>query len=168
MLGTDPMRRRLSFATFGLATFLLAAGHALAQPTPSAPPSFSIPVDGTVGEGFGPRMNPADGQPKFHQGLDFIAPIGTQVKASAAGTVSFVGDLPGFGTVIKIDHNAGMATRYTHLSRTDVKEGDTVSAGQVIGAVGKSGWGSQPQLHFEIWRDGEPQNPADLLQLPAH
>ncbi len=136
---------------------------ALAAPASTA--AFAIPVDGQIGDGFGVRMTPPPGSPKFHEGLDFIAPMGTPVRASAAGTITFVGDRPGYGTVIEIDHAGGIHTRYAHLSRTDVKAGDTVSQNQAIGAVGSTGKSTQPHLHFEIWQDGKPQDPKPLLGL---
>jgi len=129
-------------------------------------PAFIVPVDGTAGEAFGMRKNPIGGEMKFHEGVDFVAPLGTPVKASAAGTVSFAGDQPGFGTTVEIDHGSGTKTRYAHLSRADVKAGDTVAAGQDIGAVGTTGIStSTPHLHFEIWQDGKPVNPAPLLGI---
>lgn len=142
-----------------LSCLLLAAGPALAQS------SFGLPVDGKLGESFGTRIDPKDGQPKFHRGLDFLAPDGTPVKAAESGTVGFAGDQPGFGLVIRIDHADGLATRYAHLSRADVKVGDAVARGQVIGAVGHSGQALQPHLHFEVLKDGEPQNPVDYLPV---
>lgn len=144
----------------------LAAVLQETTPVASAPlPAFAVPVDGQIGESFGMRQDPVGDMMKFHEGLDFIAPMGTPVRASAAGTVSFVGDRPGYGTVIEIGHAGGMKTRYAHLSRTDVAVGDTVSQNQVIGAVGNTGKSTGPHLHFEIWLDGRPQNPKPLLGL---
>ena len=174
----------LLIAPVTLAQFAFAKGHAVSLPVPPAAvlpvsaapattskPAFAIPVDGQIGDGFGARPKPpVVGGPKFHQGIDFIAPLGTPVKASADGKVTFVGNQPGYGTVIEIEHASDMYTRYAHLSRTDVTRGDAVTAGQLIGAVGNTGKSAQPHLHFEIWRGeiwggGRPLNPAPLLGL---
>ena len=143
----------------------IAAALQDAAPPPAAP-AYALPVDGQIGETFGMRKDPLSDQMKYHEGVDFLAPVGTPVKASAAGTVSFVGDRTGYGTVVEIDHGNLMKTRYAHLSRADVATGDTVSQGQVVGAVGITGRSTkQPHLHFEIWLDGKPQDPAPYLGL---
>ena len=137
-----------------------------AKVVPDKAAAFAIPVDGQTGEGYGMRKDPFTGKQEFHKGLDFIAATGTPVRASAAGTVTLAANWPaGYGEIVDIDHGNGMKTRYTHLSRTDVKVGDQVAAGQVIGAVGSTGRSTGPHLHFEIWQDGKAVNPAPLLGL---
>lgn len=127
--------------------------------------AFIVPVDGQLSERFGMRKNPSGGEMAFHQGIDFAAPIGTPVKAAADGTVSFVGDRPGYGMMISISHANGLTSHYAHLSAYGVKSGDSVTAGQTIGAVGNTGKGTGPHLHLEIWQDGKPADPAVVLDL---
>jgi murein DD-endopeptidase MepM/ murein hydrolase activator NlpD len=142
-------------ATVAGAAPLLVAAAATAQA------KLSFPVKGKFGEGFGPRANPAPGQQNFHKGLDFLAPLGTPVKAAGGGTVTFVGNKKGYGNFITLDNGDGLSTKYAHLSKMDVVVGDTVTAGQVIGAVGNAEGG--PQLHFEVLQDNEPVDPVTYL-----
>lgn len=124
------------------------------------------PVDGPISLGFGPRRVPVNGQ-KFHQGVDFPVPVGTPVRAPADGTVSRVKSEWGYGKVVEIDHGNGLKTRLAHLSGQQVKVGDKVRAGQVIALSGDTGTlaDAGPQLHFEVWKDGKPIDPAKLLVL---
>ena len=161
--------------TFGQFAFAKAPPAVIAAPLaavqPDTPPAvtsdFIIPVDGQIGDRFGMRHDPFTQGMKFHQGIDFVAPTGTPIKASATGTVSFVGSQPGYGNVIEIDLASGLKTRYAHLNATNVAMGDQVTQGQVIGTVGSTGKSTQPHLHFEIWQDGKAQDPAPYLGLPA-
>lgn len=131
---------------------------------PAAQPTIVRPVDAPISAPFGPRIHPPlPGDPKMHEGIDFDAPLGTPVKAHANGTVSFAGFRYGYGQTVEIDNGGDVTTRYAHLADVSVKAGDSVTAGQVIGSVGSTGRSTGPHLHFELWRDHKPVDPAPLF-----
>jgi murein DD-endopeptidase MepM/ murein hydrolase activator NlpD len=127
------------------------------------PGSFSWPVTGTITSPFGWRSNPFGGSPEFHQGLDIAAPSGTTVTAAAGGTVIMAQWYGGYGNYILIDHGGGYSTGYGHLSAIYVSQGQSVSRGQAIGAVGSTGVSTGPHLHFEVRINGKPVDPAPRL-----
>lgn len=117
--------------------------------------------------GFGMRIDPFTGQQAMHEGIDFIADVGTPVVAAAGGVVQFAGFHPQYGNMIDIDHGNELVTRYAHLSRMLVKEGALVQRGRRIAEVGNTGRSTGPHLHFEVRFRGVPQNPARFL-LPGN
>ncbi|HPW56176.1 MAG: peptidoglycan DD-metalloendopeptidase family protein [Thermoanaerobaculaceae bacterium] len=121
------------------------------------------PVVGVITDGFGPRIHPITLQPDFHEGLDISAAIGTPVLAPADGVVVFADRESGFGKLIKISHGYGFTTLYGHLDRFEVKSGQKVARGQVIGKVGLTGRSTGSHLHYEVWKDGEKQNPLHYI-----
>ena len=114
---------------------------------------------------FGRRIDPLYGVPRFHYGVDFTAPTGTEVFATGNGTVSSAGWQQGFGNTIRIDHGYGYVTLYAHLSRINVKVGQQVSRGEVIGLVGNTGRSFGAHLHYEVHYQGVPQNPENFFFL---
>jgi murein DD-endopeptidase MepM/ murein hydrolase activator NlpD len=114
--------------------------------------------------GFGIRSDPFFGRPAMHTGLDFRAPVGEPIRATAAGKVIQSGWAGGYGKMVEIDHGNGFTTRYAHLSDIDVEEGQDVRAGQVIGNAGSTGRSTGPHLHYETRIDGEPVNPERFLR----
>jgi murein DD-endopeptidase MepM/ murein hydrolase activator NlpD len=101
----------------------------------------------------------------FHSGIDLAVPLGTPVRAAAAGTAR-VGDMPyGYGIYVVIEHGGGLATIYGHLEWASLNSGDPVAAGRDVGAVGSSGLSTGPHLHFEVRRDGRPVDPITLLPV---
>jgi murein DD-endopeptidase MepM/ murein hydrolase activator NlpD len=121
--------------------------------------------------GFGMRIDPISGQNAMHEGIDFIAEPGTTVVAAAGGVVQFAGFHPQYGNVIEIDHGNDLVTRYAHLSKMLVKEGDVLQRGRRIALSGNTGRSTGPHLHFEVRFRGTAQNPARFLyasnpQLP--
>ena len=121
--------------------------------------TFRPPVRGKVGSGFGPRKG------GFHRGLDILAPEGSDVRASEHGLVLYAGDgLRGYGNVIVLDHGEGITTLYGHLKEFRVKSGDAVAAGQVIGAVGRTGNATTSHLHFELRVEDEALDPELHVQ----
>jgi murein DD-endopeptidase MepM/ murein hydrolase activator NlpD len=125
---------------------------------------FIVPVEGNL-ERFGDRriINGAIRSP--HTGVDISAPEGAPVVAPAAGRVILTGDFFFTGNTIYIDHGLGLIGMFFHLSRINVREGDMVEQGQVIGAVGSTGRATGPHLHWGVrWR-GARINPASLLGL---
>lgn len=110
--------------------------------------------------GFGMRMHPIHKIPKMHTGLDFTANRGTLVRATGDGKViSIKKDRSGFGNHIMINHGYGYETLYGHLSTMEVKVGQSVKKGEVIGKVGSTGTSTAPHLHYEVHYKGRPINP---------
>lgn len=107
----------------------------------------------------------ADRGDHTHAGVDFSMPLGTPIKAADGGRVEFAGrtDPDGYGTLIIVDHGNGLKTYYGHASRINVKTGQKVSQGQIIGGVGEEGRSTGPHLHFEVRRNGTPVDPMPYL-----
>jgi murein DD-endopeptidase MepM/ murein hydrolase activator NlpD len=127
---------------------------------------YRKPVVGEVEftSGFGIRSDPFLGRPAMHTGLDFRAAAGDPVRATANGKVASSGWAGGYGRMVEIDHGNGLSTRYGHLSEINVKVGDPVKIGQVIGAVGSTGRSTGPHLHYETRIDGEAVDPQKFLR----
>jgi len=120
---------------------------------------------------FGYRIDPFTGQQAMHEGIDFITDVGTPVVAAAGGVVQFAGFHPQYGNVVDIDHGNDLVTRYAHLSKVLVKEGDLLQRGRRIAESGTTGRSTGPHLHFEVRFRGAAQNPTKFLlatnpQLP--
>lgn len=135
-----------------------AAGTILA-PGQLAPPLTGVALTSR----FGPRVHPIFGTARVHDGVDFGAPSGTPIRAAAAGTVISAGVRGGYGNATIVDHGGGLATLYAHQSEMFVTAGTVVTAGQVIGAVGSTGFSTGPHLHFEVRVGGAPVDPLPLL-----
>ncbi|UPT65183.1 MAG: M23 family metallopeptidase [Sphingobacteriales bacterium JAD_PAG50586_3] len=115
-----------------------------------------------MASGFGWRTDPIYKMPKFHAGMDFAAPIGTEVYATGDGVVQRAdAQASGYGNHIRVDHGYGYMTLYGHLSRTKVRPGQKVKRGEVIGYVGNTGKSTGPHLHYEVMKNGEHQNPIN-------
>jgi murein DD-endopeptidase MepM/ murein hydrolase activator NlpD len=112
---------------------------------------------------FGYRIDPFTGQQAMHEGIDFITDIGTPVVAAAGGVVQFAGFHPQYGNMIDIDHGNDLVTRYAHLSKVQVKEGDLLQRGRRIAESGTTGRSTGPHLHFEVRFRGAAQNPTKFL-----
>ena len=97
---------------------------------------------------------------KLHSGIDIPADQGAVILAAADGTVTEVGFDRERGNYLVLDHGGGLTTLYAHCRNVDVKEGDMVKAGEMVGAVGSTGMSTGPHLHFEVRQDGEAQNPV--------
>lgn len=119
--------------------------------------------NGSVSSSYGPRVDPFLGRLAMHTGIDFKAPYGARVFATAPGTILSAGRHGGYGKMVEIRHANGFVTRYAHLSRLQVSEGDHVLAGDPIGNVGSTGRSTGPHLHYEIRRHDKPNNPAAFL-----
>jgi murein DD-endopeptidase MepM/ murein hydrolase activator NlpD len=132
--------------------------EALASATPSIWPAV-----GWLTDGFGGRRDPFTGEAARHEGLDIAADKGTPVHAAAEGVVQSAGWSGDFGNLVVVEHRFGLTTRYAHLSRIEVKAGDEVARGQVIGQIGSTGRASGPHLHYEVWANGQPIDPLALL-----
>ena len=125
---------------------------------------FRRPTQARTTSGFGVRFDPFNGRPALHQGQDFAAPLNTPIYAPAPGIVSFVGVRSGYGNTVEIDHGRGFKTRYAHLNATAVQPGQRITLGQRVGAMGTTGRSTGVHLHYEVWMDGRPQNPARFMR----
>ncbi len=129
--------------------------------------SLVRPVPGHMTSSFGLRKNPVTRRRRAHNGIDLHAARGTPVMAALDGKIVRAKRSRGYGKAIFIDHGDGVETRYAHLSVIDVKPGQEVSAGQVIGQVGSTGRATGPHLHFEVRVDGDAINPLSIDQAFA-
>jgi len=165
-----------------LLTILLLAGACAQKPQPLATPAAKVEPaaapaagarvpDNTFGllpleqpvlsSAFGVRKN------RMHKGVDFSAPVGSEVRAVATGVVTFAGRMSGYGRLVEIVHADGTATRYAHLASFggSVAVGAAVIAGTVIGTVGTSGRTTGPNLHFEVLVANRAIDPLERLLL---
>ncbi|PXA98898.1 hypothetical protein DMC47_05975 [Nostoc sp. 3335mG] len=124
-----------------------------------------MPIGGNFRQSsnFGNRKDPFTGARAFHSGMDFAAPSGTTVLSAAAGKVTFVGTISGYGKVVEVTHASGLVTRYAHLSGYLAEEGQVVATGTPIAKVGSTGRSTGPHLHFEIRKDDAAINPKAFL-----
>lgn len=182
ILRSDQMPARSPFA----AAIVVVAGLLLLPlASPAAPPPVALEVadvdvpvrsgpamehplpDGRLTWGWGPGRDPFTGDAAHHRGVDLAAPLGTPVHAAASGTVveatTSWNVSPSSGTVVVLDHGDGWRTLYTHLDSFEVAAGEHVVVGQTIGRVGSTGRSTGPHLHFEVRRDGEPVDPATVV-----
>jgi murein DD-endopeptidase MepM/ murein hydrolase activator NlpD len=132
--------------------------NALAAATPSI-----WPAHGWLTSRVGSRPDPITGDKDFHQGLDISADQGSQVYATADGVVTHAAAEGGYGNLIVLDHGYGLETRYGHLSRYNVRPGDRVKRGDVVGFVGSTGRATGSHLHYEVRVNGRLLNPLQLL-----
>ena len=137
---------------------LSPAPAASAAPAPAA--RFAWPLAGGVRRGFTGRGSSSN----YHEGLDIRTPVGTAVRAGAAGKVLFAGEEPRqFGKLVVVEHEGGWQSAYAFLSRITVKAGDEVRAGERVGLSGQTGMARGPELHFEIRQSNRPVDPAEHL-----
>jgi murein DD-endopeptidase MepM/ murein hydrolase activator NlpD len=150
----DELETRLAHVTAAVARRDL---HGMAFP--SRPPLPGV----APSSGFGRRLDPFTGRPARHTGLDYAAPHGSPVLASAGGRVRRAGPYGAYGRTVEIDHGGGLVTRYGHLSRILVRKGDVLLPGQQIATVGSTGRSTGPHLHFEVLQDGTAVRPELFL-----
>jgi murein DD-endopeptidase MepM/ murein hydrolase activator NlpD len=138
--------------------------HRLSRALMSIP--LRKPLDGEIdlASGFGVRLDPFSGSPAMHTGIDIHGDVGEAVRATADGTVSAAGWSGGYGRSIDVDHGNGLSTRYAHLSSIDVRVGQGVKTGQIIGRLGTSGRSTGPHLHYETRVRGEALDPQKFLR----
>jgi murein DD-endopeptidase MepM/ murein hydrolase activator NlpD len=136
--------------------------EALAAATPSL-----WPVTGWLSSPYGSRTDPFTGNIDFHPGIDIAADHGQPVRTTADGTVTTARMAGNYGKLVVIDHKFGISTRYGHLSRFAVTEGQQVSKGDIIGYVGSTGRSTSPHLHYELLLNGRQANPIRFLSRPV-
>ncbi len=134
------------------------AGESMRRAYLTSPVEFS-----RVSSGFSMRMHPILKTWRAHLGTDFAAPTGTAVRTVGDGTVEFAGVQNGYGNVVFIKHRNQHVTVYAHLSRIDVRQGQSIEQGQTLGAVGSTGWATGPHLHFEFRVNGQHQDPMTIV-----
>lgn len=141
------------------------------DPTPRHAPGctgkrcLAWPLRGVIYARFGPRAGEAvNGN---HEGLDLAAPEGTPIAAAAEGLVLYAGEQQGYGTMVILQHDAGLITLYAHNLENLVKEGQRVRAGQIIARVGTSGRTSGPHCHFEVRQGTAALDPLQWLPSPS-
>lgn len=155
----------LAAESAALAARIAAAQSAAAVPAAAqgaaSPSSFggqlAWPVAGPVTSGFGSRWG------RRHEGIDIAVGSGAPVHAAAAGTVIYVGWIPGYGNIVVIDHGSGLSTAYGHNSSLVVGQGASVGKGFVIALSGSTGHSTGPHVHFEVRVDGAPVDPLEYL-----
>ena len=124
---------------------------------------WPCPSSGTISSGFGSRESPTEGASSYHKGIDIAAPTGSRVIAAAGGKVVIATYSASAGNYIMISHGSGTYTVYMHMSSLNVSEGDEVSQGDTIGAVGSTGYSTGPHLHFGIRKNGSYVDPESYL-----
>lgn len=132
--------------------------------TPSIKPvrETALKKDVKFLSGFGTRIHPIYKLRRFHKGIDFTAPQGTDIQATGDGRVVSINKTgSGYGKHVLIDHGFGYKTLYAHMHTINIKEGEIVKKGQTIGKVGSTGTSTAPHLHYEVWLNGVAINPID-------
>jgi murein DD-endopeptidase MepM/ murein hydrolase activator NlpD len=109
-------------------------------------------------------MDPFLRRPAMHTGLDMRGDVGDPVRVTASGQVTIAGREGGYGNMVEVNHGNGLATRYGHLSQIDVKVGQHVRIGEVVGRIGSTGRSTGPHLHYETRIDGEAVDPQKFLR----
>ena len=126
---------------------------------------LGYPVYGRITSTLGWRKNPFGKGYEFHTGIDIEALAGAKVRATADGVVDFAGWYGEYGNTVILKHSSGYTTLYAHLSKIEVKPGQEVKAGQVLGRVGSTGRSTGPHLHYEVRLNGKHLNPSSFLVL---
>ena len=133
---------------------------------PAIPPMSTDPSTYRLSSPFGYRSDPILGISKMHTGMDFACPPGNPIYATGDGVVVKVAhEHKGYGNHVEVDHGFGYKTRYAHMSRIDVEEGQTVSRGDCLGLSGRSGRVSGPHLHYEVIYRRDYVNPSQFMDL---
>lgn len=134
-------------------------GKSLKRAYLAAPVAYSRKTSG-----MGVRIHPIFQTRQVHKGVDYAAPTGTPAYTVGDGVVEFAGVKGGYGNTVIVRHGQGHSTLYAHLSRIHVRKGQSVTQGQVIGAVGSTGWSTGPHLHFEFRVNGVYTDPDKIIR----
>jgi murein DD-endopeptidase MepM/ murein hydrolase activator NlpD len=130
---------------------------------------LSTPIENAQTTGpFGRRVDPFNGRWAIHPGVDLAGPVGSKIYSTSAGIVVSAGHRAAYGNMVDIDHGFGIVTRYGHLSRILVKEGEMVRKGQQVGIQGSTGRSTGPHLHYEVRINDRPVNPVKFLNAGEH
>lgn len=129
---------------------------------------LGAPTAGRITSKFGKRVDPINGRPAFHEGVDIKNRMNSHIKATAAGVVARSGYTSGYGNYVVIDHGNGFRTRYFHMVKRAVTRGEMVKRGQLIGYLGSTGRSTGPHLHYEIDYKTKPINPLKFMQIAKY
>jgi murein DD-endopeptidase MepM/ murein hydrolase activator NlpD len=157
----DQLTRRANILvrSIGEAYDSLSSHQARYAATPSV-----MPTKGWLTSAFArERVHPILHLARPHEGIDVSAPMGAEIEAPAAGVVTQVSWVEGYGNMLTVDHGYGLVTRYAHCSRILVVRGQRVKRGQKIALVGSTGLSTGPHLHYEVWVNGKPVNPMKYV-----
>ncbi|MEK6683710.1 MAG: M23 family metallopeptidase [Nitrospirota bacterium] len=154
-LKSDASAQELSFEEL---TEAMKGRRSLWASTPSI-----WPVRGWLTSGFGNRLSPFTGSVSMHNGIDVASRRDTPVLATAGGVVGYEGFDSGLGKMIKLNHGYGMQTMYGHLAKVNVRIGQKVKRGDVIGLVGNTGLSTGPHVHYEVFVNHVPVNPLRYI-----
>lgn len=149
--------KELELKVHGLDQFLLDKDSFL-KSTPTL-----LPAKGWITSYYGPRNSPYSNRVKMHEGLDVGAKSGTPIIAPADGVVTYSGKKPGFGNFVQIDHGYGVETIYAHASRLHAHKGQRVVRGDLLAAIGSTGYSTGPHLHYEVRVNGTPVDPLYFI-----
>lgn len=127
-----------------------------------------MPVEGVkLTSSYGMRNHPVLGGRRAHKGIDLAGPVGTPIYATADGLVSKAEWFSGYGLYVAIEHGGALQTRYGHMSRLNVADGQRVRKGDIIGFIGSTGRSTGPHLHYEVRVNGEAVNPLPYMQADS-
>jgi murein DD-endopeptidase MepM/ murein hydrolase activator NlpD len=126
---------------------------------------IGLPAPGYISSGYGYRLSPFHGGPSMHQGIDFSLPQGSPIYATGDGIVQNVNRHGTYGIVVDIAHSSRVVTRYAHMSKALIREGEKICRGEVVGLVGSTGRSTAPHLHYEVRIDGRSKNPLPFMRL---
>lgn len=135
--------------------------HARLQVLPLAMP---IRDEFSLSSTFGVRSDPMTHLPSMHEGLDFVAPVGTPIVTTAAGQVIQARENGAYGKMVEVEHAEGFVTRYAHLQTIQVQVGQRLQAGEAVGLLGNTGRSTGPHLHYEVLFRGQPMHPVKAVQ----
>ncbi len=127
------------------------------------PTLLPISVDFAVTSGFGFRSDPITRLPSLHEGIDFVAPVGTPVLSTAPGVVLQCEYSGAYGNMVDIQHAEGFVTRYAHLQAIHVQPGQTIATHQAVGTLGNTGRSTGPHLHYEVMFKGQALHPVKAM-----
>jgi murein DD-endopeptidase MepM/ murein hydrolase activator NlpD len=167
LLKTTAMTGSLVIPSIGTSPFAMQRFSNVADWLRVAAAPSLWPVEGRVSGSFGERIDPFNGEGAFHSGIDISSAYGEPVRAAADGVVIFADNMAGYGRLIVLEHQHDISTRYGHLSRFAVTEGQAVHRGEIIGYVGLSGRSTGPHLHYEVRIGDTPVNPYRFLRATA-
>ncbi len=142
-----------------------ARGDAVRRTITSVSIPSRMPVEGVkFTSSYGMRVHPVLGGRRAHKGIDLAGPVGTPIYATADGLVSKAEWFSSYGLYVSIEHGGELQTRYGHMSRLNVANGQRVRKGDIIGFIGSTGRSTGPHLHYEVRVNGEAVNPLPYMQ----